>query len=140
MRESEKCGCRSIGSTCDEGGEGMEAKAAYAEIHEVAGCEHGEDVTPAKIAVFAGEEVNDNEGIVLGSQRRRFWHATHVSAPVFGWQFVQGFCKGFAAFVKFCAGVASENYIACDEDMIEITGSEQGKKRQGVPMGAIGNG
>ena len=69
VREGEECGCRGVGRTCDEGGEGVEAKAAYAEVHEVAGCEHGEDVTPAKIAVFAGEEVDDDKGVVLGAQR-----------------------------------------------------------------------
>ena len=111
----------------------MEAKAAYAKIHEVACCEHGEDITPAKIAVFAGEEVDDDKGIVLGSQRGRFRHATHVSTPVFLGQFAQGFRKGFVASVKFCAGVASEDYIARDEDMIKIAGSEQGKKYNGYP-------
>ena len=133
MREGEECRGRGVGHTCDEGGEGMEAKAACAEVHEVAGCEHGEDVTPAKIAVFAGEEVDDDEGIVLGSQGGRFWHAAHVSAPVFGWQFVQGFCKGFAAFVKFCAGVAAVDHVARDEEVIEIASGEQGKKDNGYP-------
>jgi len=133
MREGEKCRGRGVGRTCDEGGEGVEAKAACAEVHEVACCEHGEDVTPTKIAVFAGEEVDDDEGIVLRSQRGRFRGAAHKSAPVFWRQFFQGFCKGFVASVKFCTGVAAVDYVARDEDVIKIASSEQGKEYNGYP-------
>ena len=111
----------------------MEAKAACAEEHEVAGCEHGEDITPAKIAVLAGEEVDDDEGVVLGAQRGGFRHAAQESAPVFLWQFAQGFRKGFVAAVKFCAGVGAVDHVARDEDVIEIASGEQGKKYNGYP-------
>ena len=111
----------------------MEAKAACAEVHEVACCEHGEDVAPAKVAVLAGEEVDDDEGIVLGAQRGGFRHAAQESVPVFLWQFFQGFCKGFVAAVKFCAGVGAVDHVARDEDVIKIDSGEQGKKDYGYP-------
>ena len=133
MREGEECRGRSVGRARDEGGEGVETKAAYAEVHEVACCEHGEDVTPAKVAVFAGEEVDDDEGVVLGSQGGRFRGPAHESAPVFGWQFFQGFCKGFVASVKFCTGVGAVDHIARDEEVIEVAGCEQGEEYNGYP-------